>query len=168
MMITNDIRISALRKKNPLIQELHASSTVGDTLKLLCAEYKLHDAETFVNFVGDIILGLYPKADFRKLLVGLVGVTPDVAIAIEQDLSALLFKIDGKPIMPPVPQDTRTPLEFRPAETGAPINPPTQTSSEGNVKPLTREEILRSITPKRTMASDIESVKGQGEGNKIP
>lgn len=149
---------------------MYSSLETAQLLKMLIGEYHIQNTDAFVNLIGDIMLGFYPKSDLRKLLQGLVGVTEDAAIAIEKDLGALLFKIDGVPVVPVAPKTAREELELRPAGTPSrvpppppPIPPPT-----GGDRPLTREEVLRAITPKRTMATDIESVRKEQEGKQAP
>lgn len=155
--ITNQNRLDALRKAQRHIQEMHGSVETGQLLGHLRKEYKIQD-DAFIDIVGDVMLGFYPKSNFRKLLTGLLGVSPEVAESIERDLSNLLLKIDGVPIIPVASRDAREELQMRPEGVEAASREP---------KPLTREEVLRAISPKRTMASDIESVRQQGESSAI-
>jgi hypothetical protein len=143
---------------------MHGSVETGQLLSLLRKEYKIQD-DTFIDIVGDIMLGFYPKSEFRKLLTAFLGVSDEVATSIERDLGTLLFKIDGVPVIPPAPRDTRERLDLRPEGFTGTSNVNTV---PGNEKPLTREEVLRSITPKRTMASDIESVRREKESGHSP
>lgn len=58
------------------------------------------------------------------------------------------------PQIPDAPKDLREKLELRPEG----ILSQNVTASEGGVRPLTREEVLRSLAPARTMAGDIASL----------
>lgn len=171
--ITRDIRLATYKKAPEHVQEMYGSPETGDLLAHLIGEYHIHAVDTFVNLIGDIMLGFYPKSNLRKLLTGLVGVSEEAAVAIEKDLGVLLSKIDGESSVPPAPKDVREELELRPA--GVPSNtPPREVPvspsgvAPGGQKPLTREEVLRAITPKRTMASDIESVREEKERGRAP
>ncbi len=55
--------------------------------------------------------------------------------------------VNGK-TLPKAPKDLREELELRP-----------ETASEENVRPLTRDEVLKSLSPSRTMAGDIASAQ---------
>lgn len=66
------------------------------------------------------------------------------------------------PQIPEAPKDLREKLELRPEGISQ-----TTTTSEGGVRPLTREEVLRSLAPARTMAKDIESLN-VSQGQQIP
>lgn len=69
--------------------------------------------------------------------------------------------------VPGAPKDVREKLDLRP-EGVLPNQAPNTNDRFGNERPLTREEVLRSIAPKRTMASDIESVRKEKEGGGSP
>lgn len=150
MQITNDMRLEALRKAPEAVQDLYGSLETAQLIKVVMSTYKLQNDE-FVNVVGDTILGLYPKSNFRKLLKVFIGASDEVAENIEKDMSNLLYKIDGIPVIPVASKEVTAQLDMRPAD----VSPDMQTAS----KPLTREDVLRAIAPKRTMASDIESVR---------
>ncbi len=80
------------------------------------------------------------------------------------------YKNPPTPNVPPAPKEIREELTLRPA--GAPPRvpppPPPIPPPTGGDRPLTREEVLRAITPKRTMATDIESVRKEQEGKQVP
>ena len=145
------MRLETYRKAPEHIQAIYGAPETGELLGMLQEEYKIPD-DTFIEIVGDVMLGFYPKAELRKLLISMLGVSEEAALAIEQDLQKLLSGVAGAPSVPPAPRDVKEPVTFRPT------TPPMPVPSD-NSKPLTREEVLRSIAPKRTMAQDIESLK---------
>ncbi len=62
--------------------------------------------------------------------------------------------------LPEINPDTREKLELRPQ--GVPHMPAAAPVEDPGARPLTREEVLRTLAPKRTLASDIESLRQQG------
>lgn len=155
--ITPDMRIEAYRKASEYVQEMCVSPETTRLLGHLRKEYKIQD-DTFIDLVGDIMLGFYRKSDFQRLLRELIGVSDEVAQSIENELSSLFLKIDK---VPTASQDIREELKLRP-EGVLPNTPPMrEVVPQPAVKPLTREEVLRAVTSRRTMASDIEMVRQQ-------
>lgn len=71
-------------------------------------------------------------------------------------------QLEKEASLPQAPADTREKLELRPegvipAAQNAPTSPAT-----GALTPLTREEVMRALSSKRTMSGDIESIKQEG------
>ncbi len=60
--------------------------------------------------------------------------------------------------VPEAPKDLKEKLELRPDDT---ITPGNASGVEGGVRPLTRDEVLRALSPARTMAGDIASLSKQ-------
>ena len=157
MNITNDMRLAALRKSSEGLQELYGSLETAQLIGHIRREYGIGN-DSFVDLIGDIMLGFYPKSDLRKLLVSMFGLSEEVSEHIERDLRGLLVKIDGVPVVPVAPREIKERLDLRPPIEAQPVN-----GMPGHVKPLTREDVLRAITPKRTMAGDIEQVRQEGK-----
>ncbi len=156
MEINFEKRNIAYNSASVIVQKLYDSPETG---LILLETFKKNglDETVYKNYaisIGDIILGFYPKSELKKLLMSGVGVNQEVAQQIEADLKGFLSKIDDIPTVPEASKDTRERLDLRPegVAQGAPGN-------ENTTKPLTREEVLRALAPKRTMASDIDSIK---------
>ena len=149
-------RIHAYRGANETVRALYSDLELGGLLGSTSKRlgFTNESSAVFIDVVGDIILGFYPKSDLKKRLMSEVGVTLEVAQQIEADLKGFLSRIDDIPTVPEASKDTRERLDLRPegVAQGAPGN-------ENATKPLTREEVLRALAPKRTMASDIESIR---------
>jgi len=69
------------------------------------------------------------------------------------------------PSLPEAPKDLKEKLELRPEGVPTQMKPtPIADGTEATgPKPLTREEVLQALSPKRTMAGDIESIKQKSD-----
>lgn len=161
----NDIeekRIQTYRSADETVRALYSDLDLGATLGSTSGRLQMddHAKRIFIDIIGDIILGFYPKSDLKRLLVSEVGVTEEVAQKIELDLKDFLARIDGVPTIPEASKDVREKLELRPEASA---------SGQGGAsavgpKPLTREQVMQALAPKRTMPSDIATAK-QGDVN---
>ncbi len=121
-----------------------------------------------------IVLAFYaPLSDLAPNIADATGLHDDVA----ENLVTLIDAVFLSPIrdelytfeyiwevelekalqVPEAPKETREKLELRP--TGAMVREGIHQYGEGSSKPLTREEVMRALAPKRTMAGDIQSMK---------
>lgn len=157
-MITNETRLSVLKKASEATFELYSSIETATLLGSLRRKYNLQNGDSFIDLVGDIILGLIPKSDLKTQLVSSIRLSPEVADSVAFDLKDFLSK---------VAESTPTAVVQKPLQPEAPIipkaTPPPSTTHETSfgAKPLTREEVLRALTPKRTMANDVASAQQQ-------
>lgn len=158
-MITRDLRIATLKKSSDAIFQLYSSLETARLLRHIREKYNINKDSSFVDIIGDIILGFYPKSDLRKLLVENVKISEDTAQKIEFDLKDFLTNIEGVPSLPSAPKDIKDRLELRPE--GVPVGGTSQ-ETETSARPITREQLLTALTAKRTMAGDIESIKQSG------
>ncbi len=166
MIMHNEIsqkRMVSYGKVSVSTQELYSDLELGGALGNISEKLHFDDSQrvSFINTVGDIILGFYPKSDLKRLLVSEVGVTEEVAQKIELDLKDFLARIDGVPTIPEASKDVREKLELRPEASA---------SGQGGVgpKPLTREQVMQALAPKRTMIDDMANVKQSGDTTSIP
>ncbi len=146
-------RQAAYQASDETTKDLYASIALGEILfyytdKLTLAGEKQHE---FINIVGDIILGLYPKAELSKKLTDELGIGQDVANEISGKLAEVLTTVPDLPTLPSAESSLREKLELRPE--GVP-------AGEQMTQPLTREELLNALSSKRTMASDAARVQG--------
>ncbi|HEU4677401.1 MAG TPA: hypothetical protein VFS75_01630 [Candidatus Paceibacterota bacterium] len=148
MTITNDMRMVALQKISPSLQEAYRSVETARLLKVLMTENGIQNFD-FVDLVGDVMLGFYSKSQLRSLLMQQIGLSEEVASNVDNKLRIFFSRVEGVPIASPEAREVKERLEFRPEPPVGPLGR----------KPLTREEVLRAIAPRRTMQSDIESVK---------
>lgn len=102
----------------------------------------------------------------RERVEGLVTMIETIILEpVYNDLSAfdLLWKkeIEKAKSLPEVTPDTREKLELRPE--GVPVH----SGNIDNPKPLTREEVLQTLTLKRTMETDMKSLAHTGDANAV-
>ena len=148
MMIPNELRLNALRKVPPEIAEKYGSLETARLIKGVREKYAIQN-DSFVDLVGDIMLGLVAQADFVKLLTTQMNLPLEKGAQIENELLGLFPNKQPKgTTVPEADKETREKLELRPDGTTRP-----------DARPLTREDVLNAIAPKRTMASDIASLK---------
>jgi hypothetical protein len=149
-------RIAAYRSASPVVQDQYGSMELGEILKSISLSQSLSPEKhrDFVNLIGDFILGFYPENSMAEKLVSEIGFTSDTVKGTVSAVTGFLTGIKTTPTVPEAPKDLKEKLELRPEET------PPQTP-DGGVRPLTREEVLRSLAPARTMAGDIASIQKQ-------
>ncbi len=205
-MITNQDRQQTLSGTSDKTLDLYGSIETARLLKDVRKKFNILD-DNFIDLIGDIILGFYPKSELQKLLIQELKISPDIAQEIEQSLKDFLERIDGVPILPTAPKVVNEKLDLGPAtmkkgwetekeEVPAPTlgtvpdasndlkerlelrpkNVIRQSFTEPKVeeadeeddgpKPLTRTQILQSLTSKRTMASDIASIHNSNDSGK--
>ncbi len=159
----------------PTTQELYGDLNLGNTLTKILN--KLHLNEEYktrlIHVIGDAILGFYPPSAIASELVAKVGITQEIADTIVTELSIFIEKI-GRISSPTISQEnsmsksTTTPVTWTQdpvtkTPTAVPKITPQPASAEPafGAKPLTREEVLKALVPKRTMASDTASLTQQ-------
>lgn len=152
-------RITAYRNASELIKQQYGDLALGDILKSISLSQSLSPEKhtDFVNLVGDYILGFYPQDIIETKLASEIGIPDDAVHGIVSMIIKFLTGVAEKPDVPEAPKDLREELELRP-ETAS-----KDTSPHGEVRPLTRDEVLKSLSPSRTMAGDIASTQQQSE-----
>lgn len=168
-----DIEIQRAYEKAPReVQDLICAETTAIIIDRLTDNH--HVGKESRSIVAEEILFIFIKltteAESAERLSERIGIPLQ---ASQQLLRNFMMSTTGEipgGTVPPAPKETREELTLRPA--GAPPRvppPPAPTPAPaGGERPLTREEVLRAITPKRTMATDIESVRKEREGNQAP
>lgn len=166
-------RITAYRTASQSVKDHYGDITLGDVLEAISLSQSLSPEKhrDFVNLIGDYILGFYPQNVIEAKLVSEIGVSNNSVQSIMSEIAGFLTGNRPAPTAQPVstpqipeaPKNLREKLELRPGG----ILSQTVTASEGGVRPLTREEVLRSLAPARTMAKDIESLN-VSQGQQIP
>ena len=161
----NDItykRKAAYNQASPAIQDLYGDVNLGSKIGVIVSTFGLNDIArgSLIGTVGDTILGIIPRREFVQSLVTGSGISSETAQKIDAEISQFFSQIQLAPQLPEINPDTREKLELRPQSvphmpTAAPVEDP-------GARPLTREEVLRTLAPKRTLASDIESLRQQG------
>lgn len=158
-------RVTAYRKASQSVKDHYADMALGEILRRISdsQSFSPEKHRDFVNLIGDYILGFYPQNVIEAKLVSEIGVSNN---SVQSIMSEIVGYLSGTKTTPAVPQPVSTPqipeapkdlrekLELRPEG----ILSQNVTASEGGVRPLTREEVLRSLAPARTMAGDIASL----------
>ena len=162
-------RIAAYRTASQSVKDRYGDLALGEILERISVSQSLSPERhrDFVNLIGDYILGFYPQNVIEARLVSEIGVSNNAIPGIMSEIVGYLSGTQSTPSipLPPVPsvtppqipeapKDLREKLELRPEG----ILSQTVTASERGVRPLTREEVLRSLAPARTMAGDIASL----------
>lgn len=110
-----------------------------------------------MNLIGDFILNIYSKNVVEDKLISEVGVPSSYAKTAMAEISDFLTGVKSMPDVPEAPKDLKEKLELRPDGT-----PASGAAGEtAGVRPLTRDEVLRALSPARTMAGDIASLSKQ-------
>lgn len=164
-------RIAAYRTANQSVKDHYGDLALGEILERISVSQSLSPERhrDFVNLIGDYILSFYPQNVIEAKLVSEIGVSNNAVPGIMSEVIGYLSGTQSTPSIPPppvpsvtppqipdAPKDLREKLELRPEGISQAV-----TTSESGVRPLTREEVLRSLAPARTMASDIASLNNQ-------
>ncbi len=163
-------RITTYRTATETVRQLYGNLELGEALGLMVEKFKFVEPKRriFIDIVGDIILGFNPKIELPKLLMNGVGLSEIDAKQVANELAHFLTQI-GEPSVPTAVPDTKERLDLRPQgiETVVPEIPKAPTAPQQGARPLTREELMNALSPKRTMATDIEAVR-QKQGTEKP
>ncbi len=151
-------RIEAYRLLEESMKELYGSVHLSSILGALSKKYALASSahDTFVDTLGDVILGFYPKSELQALLINKVGLNQANALVTENELRPLLTDIPSTPRV----LDVNNKLVGDATALTSPA-PQTQQSQpmESEARPLTREELMQKLSPRRTMVEDVASVQ---------
>ncbi len=152
-------RIATYRKANDTVRRLYGDLELGEAMDLIAKAQGFSDAQKhlFIDVVGDIILGFYPKSDFSKLLVSEAHCSQNIADDIVGKLARFLTPIEETPATNLEPRER---LDLRPEGVQQKFGGE-ESRHEEMAKPLTREELLSALSAKRTMATDIEAVRNK-------
>ncbi len=157
---TKDQRLERYRKSPEAIKELYASEQTQMIMEHIIDTYKLEDKLEVVDIVGDIILGFYNKADLRALLIQELQLPEVTAQQIAADLSGLLSLIQNGTVVGSVPQPIHEAPDLRPQTLQtAPVTRQAVGDPGLGQRPLTREEVMQALSPKRTMSEDIATLQ---------
>ena len=148
-------RINAYREAPESVRSLYCNLELGGALGELITKFALDETKRtiFINVLGDAILGFFQKGKIQEELVKQTRLSNENAEMATQSLQKFITLIESEGVIPEAPKDLREELELRP-ETASKV-----TSSGENVRPLTRDEVLKSLSPSRTMAGDIASAQ---------
>lgn len=149
-MITKETRLKTLKIASENTVNLYCSIETASILSPIRKKYGVKGE--FIDLIGDIILGFYPKSALRRLLVSEVGVHDDIAEHIENDLKDFLAKIERASAAPEVPKapepaPVQAPERFTLRPENAPGTGVPRGETVGSQKPLTRDDVLRSFAP---------------------
>ena len=139
----------------------------GLFLRQVFAAYQLPE-EKYVDFallVGDVILGITPRAKLTPMLMMHLDIDHTKAEKMDRSMAKHLDQVDTGiiiqepiPVIPNADGDTRDALMLKPRMTEKITE---RKVPEPGTKPLTREELLHSLAAKRTLASDISALTGE-------
>jgi hypothetical protein len=151
-------RIVAYKNASLEMQELYGDLKLGETLIHIMGQLKIPEEKQyeFINIIGDAILGLYPKEDISELYSLQLNKNTEKAIDVVRQLQPFITQIKVLPGIPNADKNLKERLELKPAQ---------NQNALGGSKPLSREDVLKALTPTRTMAQDINSIKNKDAGS---
>lgn len=117
------------------------------------------DRDKFIYLVTDWFLEVITENSFLRLLSEHVGFSQETSNEIVAQIKPLIEAGVYEGNVPKADGTVKEELELRPQ--GVPR--PEIRQMEEAPKPLTREDVLSALASRRTMASDIESVKKNEE-----
>jgi hypothetical protein len=160
------LRKEAIRNASEEVLAVYSDLELGDILFQTAEELCMSPERgvAFTHIVGDIILGIIPQKEFVTRVASEIGISNERAILIEKTIEPFLRRAHSTTSpttqIPSANNELKEKLELRP-EVPTPKPYTREVGADGSVKPLTREEVLQALAPKRTMASDIASIQEQ-------
>lgn len=159
-MITNEQRLATLQKVKPEIADLYSSIETARTLSELTKKYSLQKAGEHIDIIGDVILGFYPKEKLATLLVEQADISSETAAKITRDLQEFLAPLPAEPTLPEADSDVPERLRLRP-ELQQNTDHTKENIQTTGAQPMTRDELMNALTPKRTMQDDIRRAQDE-------
>jgi hypothetical protein len=162
--ITEDVRTKAIRESSEAILAVYGDLDLGDLLYQICESLCMNDVRriAFTHLIGDTILGLIPESELTDRISDGVGISKEKASEIQMKIDPFLSRVtsvssetehtletNGISKVNGVSDDNRTVVS----------QPTSQPVHQNFSQPLSREEVLRALAPKRTMAEDINSAR---------
>jgi hypothetical protein len=163
--ITHEAREKSYEAAPAHIRHLYSDPSSGSFMRQVFTAYKLpneHYGE-FAILIGDVILGLVPRAKLIPALMLALDIDHGKAEKIDRSLNQFLGQIESgvittqQPVIPSVDGEARDALVLKPRMTEKIVD---RAIPAPGTKPLTREEILHSLAAKRTLASDVSALQG--------
>lgn len=165
--ITQDMREKQYESAPQHIRFLYTDKSSGWFLRQVFSAYELPNEKygDFAILIGDIVLGLAPRAKLVPMLMMHLDIDHEKAERIGKSMAKYLDQIDSGiitqepiPVIPDADGDTRDALMLKPRMTEKITE---RKVPEPGTKPLTREELLHSLAAKRTLASDISALNSE-------
>lgn len=101
-MFTTEQRLEKLRALPEEIQDLYGSLDVTRAILKIAEQYQIdRQKDIFIDTVGDVMLGFYPKAQLVELIQKNIGTPAAIATQIAADLQAVLTPV------PDIPQEAQ-------------------------------------------------------------
>ena len=98
-----------------------------------------------------------------EIKLGILFGHTDTLTAIEQSPDFVSLRTATQTTVPEAKKNTREELELRPERVS--VQPETASPDKIHAKPLTRDEVIKALAPKRTMAGDIASIQEKENHN---
>jgi hypothetical protein len=154
-----NLRRQAIRNASEEVLMLYGNPDIGNAIMETSSELCFNSERELllVHILGDIILGIANEGDLMNKMQEVLGVSEQKSRELVNKFRPFLG--NQTPSVPVAHNELKEKLELRPESVPscpAPISPQ---EGEGSTRPLTREEVLASLAPRRTMASDIETIK---------
>ncbi len=162
MQDIEETRINLFRKANQTAKDLYGSMELADAIEKIEKSLNLvpETKRNLVDVVGDTILGIYRVAEFKQKLIEKTKLSEESAVMVVDTLRPFLDAVSSYSV-PQANNQLKEKLELRPEGVARPSTPlpPVAPQGEGALKPLTRDEVLKALSPQRTMKSDIEAMR---------
>lgn len=142
-------RINAYRASNDATKFLYGDTELGDALGLISERFHFDEntKHIFIDVIGDAILGLFPKENIEKQLIEQIHLPESSAKGIVNELGNFIARITTQKS-----EKNTTILTTPPPQVQ-------QNQLAGEPRPLTREELMQKLSPRRTMIQDVASVQ---------
>ena len=155
------MRTEKISTLNEIRLHMYSSKETGDTLKPIREKHNISIDSNFVDIIGDIILGFYPKSSLPTLLMQEIGISKEEADSTASELASFLKPIED---MPSTSQETdeknpiKEPLDLR-RESVPKQYVDMEENLHAHMNILTRDELMKSLATHHTMASDTADLR---------
>ena len=162
------IRFEAIKNASGAIRGLHGSLELGERILEIQEAFALNQERhiALARAIGDVILGIMPENEFVTHLQKDAGLSENGAIKTKEIIQPFFDQANKVRII--VDADSSLEIEevLKPKEKldlrPAGVTPASQITADeagAPATPLSREEVLRALSAKRTMGGDIEKLE---------
>lgn len=150
------IRINTYKASNDVTKNLYGDMELGEALGGISERFHFdkNTQRIFIDVIGDAILGLFPKEHIEKQLIEQIHLPASTAGGIVKELGGFIARITTQK-----PDGAVVAVQKADTNDSPAIEKTPQASPLGEARPLTREELMQKLSPRRTMVADVASVQ---------
>ena len=170
MTHNNPQRVEARKNASQEIIDIYGDLDLGAAILVFARALCFSEARqfTFTHIIGDVILGLIPQTQFIASAIKELEITEEKAKEMLATFEPFFRRAkearEKARVIPEARNELKEELLLKPEISKV----PTKEETVDPTRPLTREEVLRALVPKRTMQGDIANIQNAQSQNTTP